>query len=58
MSAFCYINNIPVSSSQSNLFDLYRKYLEGKVDKTVFINFEGYGDTFESAKTIYNKIMF
>lgn len=58
MSTFCYINNIPVTSSQLKLFDLYIKYLEGKVDKTAFVNFEGYGDTFESAKTIYNKIMF
>lgn len=41
MSTFCYINSIPVSSSQSKLFDLYRKYLEGKVDKTAIINCEG-----------------
>lgn len=57
MNTICYINNIPMSSSQCKLFDLYIKYLEGEVDKSAFINFEGYGNMFETARSIYNKIM-
>ena len=57
MSTICYINNVPMSSSQCKLFDLYTVYLEGKVNKSAFINFEGYGDMFETARSIYNKVM-
>ena len=57
MEAICQINNIPVTSSQCKLFDLYKKYLNGKANQSDFINFEGYGNTFETAKTLYNKIM-
>jgi hypothetical protein len=46
-----------MSSSQCKLFDLYKKYIEGKVNKSAFINFEGYGDMFETACSIYNKVM-
>ena len=53
----CYLNNIPMTSSQCKLFDLYCKYLEGKTKESDFINFEGYGNTFEIAKTIYKKVM-
>lgn len=54
----CYINNIPMSSSQCKLFDLYVKYLSGEVSKEAFNNFEGYGNTFDKAKAIYEKIMY
>lgn len=57
MGTICYINNIPMSSIQCKLFDLYKAYLEGKVNKSAFINFEGYGDMFEIARSIYNKVM-
>ena len=57
MDAICYINNVPMSSSQCKLFDLYKEYLEGKVNKSAFINFEGYGDMFNAAQNIYDKIM-
>lgn len=57
MSIICYINNIPMSSSQCKLFDLYKSYLEGKVNRPAFINFEGYGDMFETARSIYSKVM-
>ena len=57
MNTVCYINNVPMSSSQCKLFDLYNAYLEGKVNKSAFINFEGYGDMFGTAKNIYDKIM-
>ena len=57
MSTICYINNVPMSSSQCKLFDLYKAYLEGKVNKSAFINFEGCGDMFETARSIYNKVM-
>lgn len=53
----CYLNNIPMTSSQCKLFDLYKKYLDGKATKQDFINFEGYGNTFERAKEIYEKVM-
>ena len=53
----CYINNVYMSSSQCKLFDLYCKYLEGKTKESDFINFEGYGNTFELAKSIYEKVM-
>lgn len=53
----CYINNIPMTSSQCKLFDMYQKYLDGKVTKESFSNFEGYGNTFEESKRIYEKIM-
>ena len=57
MEIVCCLNNVPMSSSQLKLFDMYQKYLEGKVTKNDFINFEGYGNTFELAKQIYEKIM-
>ena len=57
MSTICYLNNIPMSSSQLKLFDMYEKYLNGKATKNDFVNFEGYGNTFEVAKTIYEKVM-
>ena len=57
MNIVCYINNVPMSSSQCKLFDLYKAYLEGKVNKSAFINFEGYGDMFNTAKSIYDKII-
>ena len=57
MDTICCINNVPMSSSQCKLFDLYKAYLEGKVNKSAFINFEGYGDMFETARSIYNKVM-
>lgn len=53
----CCINNIPMTSSQCKLFDLYEKYLNGEVTKQSFNNFEGYGNTFEIAKKIYEKVM-
>ena len=53
----CYLNNIPMTSSQCKLFDLYCKYLEGKAKESDFVNFEGYGNTFEMAKIIYKKVM-
>lgn len=57
MSVICYINNQPMTSSQCKLFDLYQKYLAGNATKQDFINFEGYGNTFEVAKSIYEKAM-
>ena len=57
MSIICYLNNIPMSSSQCKLFDKYMEYLEGLATKNDFVNFEGYGNTFETAKTIYEKVM-
>ena len=57
MSIICYINNIPMSSNQCKLFDKYKEYLEGKATKNDFVNFEGYGNTFEIAKAIYEKVM-
>ena len=52
----CYINNTPMTSTQCKLFDLYKKYLDGNATKNDFINFEGYGNTFEKAKEIYEKV--
>ncbi len=46
-----------MTSSQCKLFDLYQKYLAGNATKQDFINFEGYGNTFEIAKSIYEKVM-
>ena len=57
MCVICYINNQPMTSSQCKLFDLYQKYLAGNATKQDFINFEGYGNTFEIAKSIYEKVM-
>ena len=57
MNIICYLNNIPMTSSQCKLFDLYNEYLQGKVDKNAFINFEGYGNMFPVAEELYNKIM-
>ena len=57
MTTICYINNIPMSSSQLKLFDKYKEYLEGRAIKNDFVNFEGYGNTFETAKSIYEKVM-
>lgn len=57
MDTICYINNIPMSSRECKLFDLYKVYLEGKVNKSAFINFGGYGDMFETARSIYNKVI-
>ena len=53
----CYLNNQPMTSSQCKLFDLYQKYLAGKATKKDFSNFQGYGNTFEIAKAIYEKVM-
>lgn len=53
----CYLNNVEMSSSQCKLFDLYQKYLKGTASKGDFINFEGYGDMFQAAKEIYDKVM-
>ena len=53
----CYINNIPMTSTQCKLFDKYQKYIDGNATKQDFINFEGYGNTFEKAKQIYEKVM-
>ena len=53
----CYINNIPMTSTQLKLFDKYKKYIDGKTTNNDFINFEGYGNTFEKAKEIYEKVM-
>lgn len=57
MCVICYINNQPMTSRQCKLFDLYQKYLAGNATKQDFINFEGYGNTFEVAKSIYEKVM-
>ena len=57
MSIICYINNIPMSLSQCKLFDKYKEYLEGRTTKNDFVNFEGYGNTFEVAKAIYENVM-
>lgn len=57
MEIICYINNIPMNSSQLKLFDMYVKYINNEVSKDAFINFEGYGNTLNAAKQIYEKVM-
>ena len=46
-----------MTSTQLKLFDKYKKYIDGKTTNNDFINFEGYGNTFEKAKEIYEKVM-
>ena len=44
-NCICYINNIPVTEKESKLFDMYQKYLDGKLTKEAFKNpFGSYDD--------------
>ena len=52
----CYINNVEVTWEESRLFDMYRLYLNNKIDRQSFIDTYNY-DSFERAKTLYEKIM-
>jgi hypothetical protein len=52
----CYINNVSVTWEESRLFDMYRLYLNNKIDRQSFIDTYNY-DSFERAKTLYEKIM-
>lgn len=52
----CYINNVEVTWEESRLFDMYRQYLNNKIDRQSFIDTYKY-DSFERAKTLYEKIM-
>lgn len=57
MDTICYINNHPMTSSQCKLFDLYKKYLAGNATQSDFINFCGYGNALEIAKSVYERVM-
>lgn len=54
----CYINNIPVTEKESKLFDMYLKYLDGKLTKEAFKNPFGSYDDFHHAENLYIKIMY
>lgn len=53
----CYINNIPVTEKECKLFDMYQKYLDGKLTKEAFKNPFGSYDDFYHAENLYIKIM-
>lgn len=57
MEIICYINNIPMNGSQLKLFDMYERYINNEISEDAFINFEGYGNTLNTAKQIYEKVM-
>ena len=46
-----------MTSSQCKLFDLYKKYLAGNATQSDFINFCGYGNALEIAKSVYERVM-
>lgn len=50
------INNVPVTWEESRLFDIYRRYLNGLAERSVFIDHNKY-DHFDRAKDLHNKIM-
>ena len=52
----CYINNVYVTWEESRLFDMYRLYINNKIDRKSFIDNFKY-DNFDRAEALYNKIM-
>jgi hypothetical protein len=52
----CYINNVYVTWEESRLFDMYRLYINNKIDRKSFIDNFNY-DNFDRAEVLYNKIM-
>lgn len=52
----CYINNVYVTWEESRLFDMYRLYLNKKIDRQSFIDVYHY-DNFDRAEQLYKKIM-
>lgn len=56
-NCICYINNIPVTEKESKLFDMYQKYLDGKLTKEAFKDSFGSYDDFHHAENLYIKIM-
>lgn len=52
----CYINNVYVTWEESRLFDMYRLYINNKIDRKSFIDNFNY-DNFDRAEALYNKIM-
>lgn len=56
-NCICYINNILVTERESKLFDMYQKYLDGKLTKEAFKNPFGSYDDFYHAENLYIKIM-
>lgn len=56
-NCICYINNIPVTEKECKLFDMYLKYLDGKLTKEAFKDSFGSYDDFHHAENLYVKIM-
>jgi hypothetical protein len=52
----CYINNVYVTWEESRLFDMYRLYLNKRIDRQSFIDDYHY-DNFDRAEALYKKIM-
>lgn len=52
----CYINNVYVTWEESRLFDMYRLYINNRIDRKSFIDDFKY-DNFDRAEALYNKIM-
>lgn len=52
----CYINNVFVTWEESRLFDMYRLYINNRIDRKSFIDNFNY-DNFDRAEALYNKIM-
>ena len=52
----CYINNVYVTWEESRLFDMYRLYLNKRIDRQSFIDDYHY-DNFDRAEALYKKII-
>ena len=46
-----------MNGSQLKLFDMYERYINNEISENAFINFEGYGNTLNTSKQIYEKVM-
>ena len=65
MEIICCINNIPVTSRQCKLFDMYKKFIHKKSIKDEFSEYQKYvknydiyfEDVIDEAKELYEKIM-